>query len=83
MVDRVGCNIYLSKMALTPVRALRFDTVSLSGAIFSVVISKFIHAQATLASRCALAVFYPLQLNEIHQIVQGKNFAGVDADVSF
>ena len=45
MGNRVECNIYLSKMALTPVRALRFDIVSLSGAIFSVFWSSYTHKQ--------------------------------------
>ena len=42
---RWNANIYLSKMALTPARALRLDFVSLSGAIFSMFRSSYTHGQ--------------------------------------
>ena len=75
-----NADIYLSKMALTPARALRFDFVSLSGAIFSVFRSSYTHSLPWLTS-CASRIL-PLQLKASHQIMQEKNFAGDGADVS-
>lgn len=65
-------DIYLSKIALTPARALRFDIVSLSGAIFPVFRSSYTHKHPWLL--VAPAVCYPLSLTEFTRSFVRKEF---------